>query len=518
MYLPDKNLIWAASADQPVCLLPGMANRHGLIAGATGTGKTVTLKVLAEGFSDAGVPVFLGDVKGDVSGLAKPGVQSDSIDQRLSALGISDFTYSAYPVRFWDVYGKQGIPVRTTISAMGPDLLARILGLNDVQSQVLSIVFKIADDSKLLLIDTKDLKSMLTHVSNNAATYQPTYGAMSTQTLATIQRNVVQLEGAGGETFFGEPALDINDWLATDTDGRGIINILSCVQLVQNPLLYSTFLLWMLSDLYETLPEAGDLAKPKIVFFFDEAHLLFQEAPKALLSKVEQVARLVRSKGVGIYFITQVPSDVPDNVLSQLGNKVQHALRAYTPSDQKAAHAAAQGFRPNPAFDTEKVLGELGIGEVLVSLLDDQGVPGMVERAKVLPPRSFLGVADDALINQSVTSCPLYPKYATAVDDISAYEVLTQQDTQAAAGAAPVAGSVPLAGVGPGAAMPAGGVSAAGPTKAELAAQKQAETQQARAQAQRQTEISRVVSSTVSSVGREVGRQLVRGLFGNLLK
>ncbi|MDR1796170.1 MAG: DUF853 domain-containing protein [Clostridiales Family XIII bacterium] len=434
--------MWVAKGQERICLSPKMANRHGLITGATGTGKTVTLKVLAEGFSDMGVPVFLADIKGDVSGMCKAGEPSENVDGRVREMGVDGFSYTAYPVRFWDVYGKLGVPVRTTISDMGPDLLSRIMELSDVQEEVLAVVFKIADDNGWLLIDTKDLRAMLAYVSEHAGEYSAMYGNMTAQSLASIQRNVVVLEEAGGTVFFGEPALSIADWLCQDDTGRGIINLLSCVQLVQSPLLYSTFLLWMLSELYELLPEAGDLDKPKIVFFFDEAHLLFHDAPKALLSKVEQVARLIRSKGVGVYFISQSPADVPDTVLAQLGNKIQHALRAYTPAEQKAVRAAAQSFRANPAFDTEEAIGALGTGEALVSLLGTDGVPQVVERAKILPPRSFMGAAEEDLIRQRIANSPLYGKYAAAVDGVSAYEQLSdvhaaaqQQAAEAAAAA-----------------------------------------------------------------------------------
>ncbi|MDR1712275.1 MAG: DUF853 domain-containing protein [Propionibacteriaceae bacterium] len=521
MYLPAENLIWVAKGDEPVYLLPKMANRHGLIAGATGTGKTTTLKVLAEGFSDAGVPVFLADIKGDVSGMVKPGQANESVDSRVAALGVSGFSYGAYPVRFWDVFGRKGIPVRTTISQLGPELLARIMELTEVQTEVLAIVFKIADDNGWLLVDIKDLRAMLAHVGENRKDYELAYGGVTTQSIAAIQRNVVHLESLGGDTFFGEPDLDIEDWM-TVSDGRGVINLLSCAELVQRPLLYSTFLLWMLSELYERLPEAGDLDKPKLVFFFDEAHLLFNGAPRALLAKVEQVARLIRSKGVGVYFITQVPADIPDTVLAQLGNKVQHALRAYTPKEQKAVRAAAAGFRANPAFDTETVLGELGTGEALISVLDADGVPSIVQRAKVLPPRSFMGVAEDTLITGCVVASPMYPKYAVPVDNFSAYEQLT------GASAAPVTDLPPADAAG----WPQYAQAVAQQQKeaaarekqrakeaAEIAKQQEKERRAAEKAADRRSQaVTRVVTNTVSSIGRELGRQLTRGVFGTLLK
>ena len=357
-----ENKIWIATGKGPVYMIPKMMNRHGLVAGATGTGKTVTIKVMAEAFSDMGVPVFMADIKGDVSGLCRAGEPNKNVDERVQNMDIRDFAYTKYPVRFFDVYGKTGIPVRTTISNMGPILISRILGLNDTQTDILKIIFKIADDNGLLLLDLKDLRAMTQFAGDNAKDLAGAYGNIPSQSVGTIQRNLLTLAANGWDIFFGEPALDLNDWFGCDNSGRGFINILNCVKLFQNPQLYSTFLLWMLSELYEMMPEAGDLDKPKMVFFFDEAHLLFTEAPKVLLQKVEQVARLIRSKGVGIYFITQSPSDIPDSILSQLGNKIQHALRAYTPKDQKAVKAAAASFRPNPDFSSEKVLGELSTG------------------------------------------------------------------------------------------------------------------------------------------------------------
>jgi len=426
MYLKDDNKMWVATGKEPIYMIPKMANRHGLVAGATGTGKTVTIKVLAETFSDMGVPVFMADIKGDVSGMCKAGEANKHVDERVESMNIKDFSYGAYPVRFFDVYGKKGIPVRTTISDMGPILIARILGLNDTQEGVLQIIFKIADDNGYLLIDLKDLQAMVQHVGEHAKEYTSTYGNIAAQSVGAIQRNLLNLASSGGDIFFGEPELDLHDWLVNDESGRGYINLLDCVTLVQSPLLYSTFLLWMLSTLYEMMPEAGDLEKPKMVFFFDEAHLLFTDAPKALLQKIEQVARLIRSKGIGIYFITQAPSDIPDNVLSQLGNKIQHALRAYTPKDQKAVKAAASSFRSNPDFDSETTLGELETGEALISLLDEKGAPMIVERAFMLPPRSFMGVAEQELVDSIIRSCPLYTKYHDAVDRESAYEKFQQ--------------------------------------------------------------------------------------------
>ena len=405
MYLKEQHKVWLATGETPVYLEPGMANRHGLIAGATGTGKTVTLKVVAESFSDMGVPVFLADIKGDLSGMCQIGTENKHIRRSIDNMGLDavGYDYTSYPVRFFDVYGKKGHPVRTTISEMGPELLSRLLGLNETQSGILRIVFRIADDKQLLLIDLKDLRSMLQYVGDNAKEFKLTYGNISSQSVGAIQRSLLALEDEGGDIFFGEPALDIADWVDWAEDGRGIMNVLECQELFQHPMLYGTFLLWMLSELYEMLPEAGDQDKPKLAFFFDEAHLLFKDAPKALLEKVEQVVRLIRSKGVSVWFITQNPSDIPDSVLGQIGNRVQHALRAYTPNDQKALRAAAKSFRVNPAFDTEEALQALGVGEALVSVLDEKGVPSIVERANILPPRSSMNIAPDDMIQKAIS-------------------------------------------------------------------------------------------------------------------
>ncbi|MCR5268811.1 MAG: DUF853 domain-containing protein [Lachnospiraceae bacterium] len=426
MYYDGK--IWIGKSDNAnVYIYPKMANRHGLIAGATGTGKTVTLKVMAESFSDAGVPVFLADAKGDLAGMCRPGVNSEDMIKRMEYFGLAEagFDFTSYPVNFWDVYGEKGMPLRTTVSEMGPLLLARIMGLNDVQTDILNVVFKIADDNQLLLIDTKDLKKMLQFVSDNTKEFSMEYGNLPPTSLAAIVRAVVALESDGGEQFFAEPALDIKDWLATDNNGRGFIQVLDCQRLMQNPKTYSMFLLWMISELFETLPEAGDLEKPRMVFFFDEAHMLFDNAPRVLLEKIEQVVKLIRSKGVGIYFITQNPKDIPDGVLNQLGTKVQHALHAYTPNEQKAMRAAAAGLRENPAFDTYTVLSELGTGEALISVLGEDGVPTIVERSRVLPPASQMGAIDDGTRNEVINNCHLQSKYDYYVDNESAFERLT---------------------------------------------------------------------------------------------
>ena len=422
MYVDGKLQI--AKGTEPVYLLPKLANRHGLITGATGTGKTVTLKTIAQSMSDAGIPVFLADIKGDVSGVAVAGEASEKLVDRLANLGIHDYDFHGCPTRFWDIYGEGGIPCRTTISEMGPVLLARLLDLTEVQEGVLNIVFHIADDEGLLLLDLKDLRAMVNYVGEHAKDFTLSYGQIATQSIGAIQRALLQLQDAGGDIFFGEPALDITDWLQVDSEGMGYINVLHCVRLVQSPLLYSTFLLWMLSELYETMPEVGDLDKPKVCFFFDEAHLLFNNAPKALIEKVEQIVKLVRSKGVGVYFITQSPADIPNNVLAQLSNKVQHALRAYTPAEQKAIKAAAESFRENPDFDTAQAITELGTGEALISFLQEDGTPAVVQRAMVIAPTCSMDAAPDDAKNYIVTNDPLQSKYGTAIDRESAYEVL----------------------------------------------------------------------------------------------
>ena len=422
MYIDGKLQI--AKATEPVYLYPQLANRHGLISGATGTGKTVTLKTIAQSMSDAGIPTFLADIKGDVSGVAVAGEATEKLVIRLAGLGITDYDFHGCPTRFWDVYGEAGLPVRTTITEMGPILLARLLGLSEVQEGVLNIIFHIADDNGLLLLDLKDLRTMVNYVGEHAKEYTLSYGQIATQSIGAIQRALLQLQDAGGDVFFGEPALDINDWLKCDSEGKGYINVLDCVRLVQSPLLYSTFLLWMLSELYEQLPEVGDLDKPKICFFFDEAHLLFNDAPKALLDKVEQIVKLVRSKGVGVYFITQNPADIPNAVLAQLSNKVQHALRAYTPAEQKAIKAAAESFRVNPDFDTETVLTELATGEALISFLQEDGTPSIVQRAMVIAPTCSMDQAPADAKEYIVANDSLNSKYDVTFDRESAYEIL----------------------------------------------------------------------------------------------
>ena len=428
-----NNKIWIGDADgEKVCILPKMANRHGLIAGATGTGKTITLKVLAESFSDAGVPVFLADVKGDLSGMCRPGVNSEDMQKRIKRFGLDQcgFDYHSYPSVFWDIYGEMGIPLRTTISEMGPILLSKLMDLNATQADILTVVFKIADDNDLLLIDTKDLKAMLQYVSENSKELTLEYGNISKQSVAAILRHVVALETQGGEQFFAEPALNISDWFACGDGGKGNINILDCRTLANDGTLYSAFLLWMLSELFETLPEIGDRDKPRMIFFFDEAHLLFDNISKALEDKIEQIVKLIRSKGVGIYFITQNPRDIPDGVLSQLGNKIQHALRAYTPTDEKAVKAAANSFRTNPAFDTKEAITALGTGEALISVLDEEGIPGIVQKCKVLPPQSLMGPISDEEKKQEVLVNNLYLRYQNMEDRDSAYEFLQRKRMQ----------------------------------------------------------------------------------------
>ncbi|MCS7069023.1 MAG: DUF853 family protein [Meiothermus sp.] len=412
-----------ARGESDVFLYPKMANRHGLIAGATGTGKTVSLRVLAEQLSRIGVPVFMADVKGDLSGMCRPGGDNPKVAERVQKLGLADFQYEACPVVFWDVFGEQGHPVRATVSEMGPLLLARLLDLNETQSGVLTLVFKIADDNGLLLLDLKDLRAMLQYVGDRAEQFKTEYGNISAASIGAIQRGLLALEEQGGDRFFGEPALNLEDLLQTQ-GGKGVIHILAADKLMQSPKLYSTFLLWMLSELFERLPEVGDPEKPRLVFFFDEAHLLFDEAPKALREKIEQVVRLIRSKGVGVYFVSQNPLDIPDEVLGQLGNRVQHALRAFTPRDQKAVKAAAETFRPNPKLDVATVILEMGVGEALVSTLDEKGIPSIVERALIYPPRTQLPPLSAEERRRVIQQSPVYGHYEKALDRESAYEVL----------------------------------------------------------------------------------------------
>ncbi len=500
MYIPDSHKIWLATSDKPICLLPNMANRHGLIAGATGTGKTVTLKVLAESFSDMGVPVFVADIKGDLSGMCAAGEENKHIRRSIDTMGLGDFQYRAYPVRFWDVYGKQGIPVRTTISEMGPELLSRLLDLNETQNGILRIVFRIADDRGLLLQDLKDLRAMVQHVGDNAKEYKLTYGNIAPQSVGAIQRALLKLEDEGGETLFGEPSLDLSDWFDWDESGKGIMNILECSELFRHPLLYGTFLLWMLSEIYEMLPEAGDVDKPKFAFFFDEAHTLFKDAPKALVEKIEQVIRLIRSKGVSVWFITQNPMDIPESVLGQISNRVQHALRAYTPNDQKYIRAAAKSFRENPAFDTEEAIQALATGEALVSVLDEEGIPTMVEKANILPPRSSMKAVDAVTLQANVLACPLREKYLTELEEESAYEVLTEEAEEKAE------------------------AERLAQEEKEREAERKAQEKQAEKEAKEREKriknnpIVKIAKSSIHSVGRDIGKKMIRGLLDTFLK
>jgi DNA helicase HerA-like ATPase len=483
----SKSLL-VGKGEVPVSILSRMANRHGLVAGATGTGKTVTLQRLAEGFSRAGVPVFLADIKGDLAGISQAGGGNARVAERVAEMGLEaedGFAYAASPVIFWDISGEQGHPVRTTISDMGPLLLARLLDLNDTQEGVLNIVFRVADENGWLLLDLKDLRSLLAYVADNASVLQSTYGNVSKASVGAIQRRLLTLEEQGAEQLFGEPALDLADLMQTDEQGRGFVNVLAADKLIHTPALYATFLLWLLSELFEQLPEVGDPDKPKLVFFFDEAHLLFDDAPKILLDKVEQVVRLIRSKGVGVYFVTQNPTDVPEDVLGQLGNRVQHALRAFTPRDQRAVRVAAQTFRPNPDLDTEQLITELGVGEALASTLDEKGTPSVVQRIRVAPPGSRLGPIAPAERAAVMAGSLVKGIYDQAADRVSAYEILQQRAEQAAAEAAT---SAPVA-------EPRARTSSGGG---------------------RQSPLEAFVSSAARSIGTQIGRSLMRGILGSL--
>ncbi|HMX69756.1 helicase HerA-like domain-containing protein [Accumulibacter sp.] len=496
-------LLIAKNQDTDLVLLPALANRHGLITGATGTGKTITLQVLAERFSAIGVPVFMADVKGDLSGLAEAGSLTPKMQARLAALGLKDWEPKACPVVFWDVYGSQGHPVRATISDMGPVLLARLLNLNETQAGVLQLVFKIADDQGLLLLDLKDLRAMVQHVGENAKSFTTEYGNVSAASIGAIQRNLLTLGEQGGEVFFAEPMLDIADLLQTE-NGAGVVNILAGDQLMNSPRLYSTFLLWLLSELFERLPEVGDLDKPKLVFFFDEAHLLFNEAPAALLQKIEQVVRLIRSKGVGIYFVTQNPLDIPDTVLGQLGNRVQHALRAFTPRDQKAVKAAAQTLRANPKFDAEAAISELGVGEALVSFFDEKGRPNVVERAFVLPPATRIGPQTAAERQAVIKRSPIYGHYENVVDRESAYEKLKGEAAAASADSASSkpAEAAPASESGGGWLGGLGDLFSGGSGSRARRADSVLET---------------AAKSAARTIGSQVGREIIRGVLGSIL-
>ena len=468
-----------ARSENILGLLPRMANRHGLIAGATGTGKTVTLRVLAEHFSRIGVPVFMADVKGDLSGMAAAGGDHPKVVERARTLGLDDFTPQGFPVVFWDLFGQQGHPVRTTVSEMGPLLLSRLLDLNPTQTGILTLVFKVADDQGLLLLDLKDLQAMVRFVGDNPAEFRTSYGNISSASIGAIQRALLTLEQQGAEQFFGEPALNLDDLMQTGPGGLGVINILAADKLIQTPKLYATFLLWLIAELFEQLPEVGDPQKPRIVFFFDEAHLLFDDPPEALLDKIEQVVRLIRSKGVGIYFVTQNPLDVPDTILGQLGNRVQHALRAFTPRDQKAVRAAAQTFRPNPGLDVEQAITQVGVGEALVSCLDAKGIPAPVERALIYPPASRLKPLSTQEINSVRADSIVGSHYDREIDRESAYEQLTARARKQTAESPPTRSSRSRQSSSPGNFLEAAAKSAA------------------------------------RSIGTQVGRQIMRGILGS---
>ena len=433
MFLDNKVYMGLDGDGNRVFLELSMANRHGLIAGATGTGKTITMKCMAESFADAGVPVFLCDVKGDVSGICEAGEKSENMESRIDKFGIRDsFNYKGYTTTFWDIYGEKGHPIRATVSDMGPELLSRILGLTDAQEGVLNIIFRIADDNGLLLIDLKDLRAMVNYVGEHKDEYILEYGNIAKQSLGGIVRAILPIEDQGGNQFFGEPDLDIHDWIRKDLNGKGMVNVLDSVKLVQNPKLYSIFLLWMMAELFEKMPEVGDPEKPELVFFFDEAHFLFTDMPPVFIQKIEQMVKLIRSKGIGVYFVTQNPADIPDSVLAQLSNKVQHALRAYTPAEQKAIKAAAQSYRENPAFNTEQAITELGVGEALVSFLDTEGIPIIAQKMKVICPQSKMAAADEIYRAGMMTQDGMGSKYDSMVDNESAFEILTEKATIAA--------------------------------------------------------------------------------------
>jgi DNA helicase HerA-like ATPase len=496
--------ILVGKGEHQTYLLSQYGNRHGLVAGATGTGKTISLLVLAEGFSRLGVPVFMADVKGDVAGIAAAGTPNEKIQQRVAQIGMTGYTNEASPVVFWDLYGKLGHPVRTTVSEMGPSLLNRILELNDVQSGVLEIVFKLADDQGLLLLDLDDLRALLTFVAEHKDDVSTHYGLVSTQSVAAIQRALLTIEREGGDGMFGEPAVELADFMRTDLGGKGVISVLAADQLVMKPRLYSSFLLWLLSELFESLPEVGDLDQPKLVFFFDEAHLLFNDAPPALQQRVEQVVRIIRSKGVGVYFCSQFPDDVPSEILGQLGNRIQHALRAFTPRDQKAVKTAAETFVPNPKLDVAKTISQLGTGEALVSMLMDKGVPMPVERALICPPRCRMGAITAEERAAVRGRSPVGAKYDTAVNRESAYEILSKRGAEAAQPAAAVPAAAPAT---PGQSSLAPAVAGAASVLGALLF----------GTSRRQGLVEAMAKQASRTVGSQVGRQIVRGVLGGIL-
>ena len=502
---PDEGILIAqhgSGTTTTQCFLrPDKANRHGLITGATGTGKTITLQTLAEGFSNAGVPVFMADIKGDLTGISQKGMVGDKLAKIIVERGLTASEPAAYPTTLWDVFGEQGHPVRATVSDLGPLLLARMLNLNETQTGVLQLVFKIADDDGLLLLDLKDLRAMCQHVGDNASDFTTEYGNVSAASIGAIQRGLLQIEGQGGESFFGEPMLNIADFMQTDGDGKGVINILAADKLMNSPRLYATFLLWMLSELFESLPEVGDLDKPKMVFFFDEAHLLFNDAPKVLLERIELVVRLVRSKGVGVYFVTQNPLDIPDTVLAQLGNRVQHALRAFTPRDQKAVKSAADTMRSNPGLDIGTAITELAVGEALVSLMDEKGRPSVTERVFVLPPSSQIGPITAAQRKTLIDTSIVAGVYEKVIDRASAYESIKGRTdsrlTEATARSSPPAGIAPAA-----------------PERSIL--DSIGDLMGGGARRTRASAGEQMIKSAASSIGREVGRQVIRGVLGSI--
>jgi DNA helicase HerA-like ATPase len=508
--IDTSDAIFIGKGEEPAWLTLALANRHGLVTGATGTGKTVSLQVMAEGFARAGVPVFAADIKGDLSGIAEVGEGKDFILKRAKEIGLN-FQPDQFSTVFWDVFGEQGHPVRATVSEMGPLLLSRMMDLNDVQEGVLNIAFRVADEQGLLLLDMKDLRAILSFIGENAAQLTTQYGNVSKQSVGSILRQLLVLENQGGEKFFGEPALQLKDFMRTDRDGRGMVNILVADKLMQNPRLYATFLLWMLSELFEELPEVGDPPKPKLVFFFDEAHLLFNDAPKALMEKIEQVVRLIRSKGVGVYFVTQNPVDVPDKVLAQLGNRVQHALRAFTPRDQKAVAAAAQTFRPNPKLNTAQVITELGTGEALVSFLEKKGTPSIVERVLIRPPSARIGPVTPEERKAILANSPVKGKYDTAIDSESAYEMLQKRVAGAAASEGGVLGQIGSI---------VGSIFGTNTPRGKLS------TGQVIARDVTRSVTNKVVGGVVADLGKSlggslggsIGRSIVRGALGGLLR
>ena len=514
MYIKDEHKMWIAG--DHIYLDPKMANRHGLITGATGTGKTVTLKVLAEGFSSMGVPVFLSDIKGDLSGFLEPVEMNENVQGRINQLGLEGFTPSTFPTTFFDVFGRNGVPVRATVSDVGPQLLSRLMDLNDTQTGIMNLVFKVADDLGWLLIDLKDLRAMLQYVSENREKYSEEYGNIAPQSVSAILRNLLVLEQEGAHEFFGEPAMDIHDWFNQDSTGRGMINVLSSTELFNKPLLYATVMLWLMTELYENLDEQGDSDKPRMVFFFDEAHLLFKDISKALQEKIEQVVKLIRSKGVGIYFITQIPRDIPDTILAQLGNKVQHALRAYTPAEEKAVKTTANSFRPNPEFNTQEVLTALGTGEALISVLDDDGIPGIVKKCRILPPQSQMGAISDDERQKELNMCNLALKYQDMVDRDSAYEFFLRYNAQAAEEAAAAKEQAALAKQAEKERIAAEKLAAKEKAAAEKKAQKEAEKKQKALK----SSVKKVASTTGGTIGREIGKTLgnsIGGKFGKTL-